>query len=363
MTTADDSVFMARALRLAMRGQYTAHPNPRVGCVLVRDGEIIGEGYHRVTGDAHAEVNALREADSAVGATAYVTLEPCAHQGRTPPCCTALIDAGISRAVVAMLDPNPAVSGRGIAALSGAGVDVNIGLMEDAAMSMNEGFVSRQTRRRPFVRAKIAASLDGAIAMASGESQWITGSAARADVQRLRAQSGAILTGIGTVLADDPALTVRDRVIEHGELQPLRVVLDSDLRMSGDAAMLTLPGKTLVVHANGGADATLDGAELVRIRGGDGRVDIDALLAVLAEREVNDMLVEAGPTVLGSLLENGVVDELIIYQAPHIMGSQTRTMAKTPGWTRLADRMALRIVDVRRVGSDLRLTLRPNRSG
>ena len=354
---------MARALQLAERGRYTAHPNPVVGCVLAAGDTIVGEGWHRRTGGAHAEVDALRAAgERARGATAYVTLEPCAHHGETPPCTTALIAAGVARVVAAITDPNPDVAGGGLQRLADAGIDVQSGLMESVAEKLNRGFFSRVTTGRPFVRLKLAASLDGAIAMTSGESRWISGEAARADVQRLRARSGAVLTGIGTVLADDPSLTVRAPEIDTGGLQPLRVVLDSRRRMPSGAAMLSLPGTTLVCCL-AGDDAGLReaGADVSVFPESDGRVDTDAVLRELADRGVNELLVESGPVLAGHLLENDRVDELVIYQAPHMMGSRTMNMLDTPSWSSLADRASLDITDVRRVGDDTRITAAPRR--
>ena len=353
---------MARALRLAERGRYSAHPNPMVGCVLARGDEVVGEGWHAKAGEPHAEVNALRDAgEQAQGATAYVTLEPCAHEGKTPPCTFALVGAGIARVVVAMEDPFPQVAGKGIAALKDAGIEVDTGLMDTVAQSINRGFVSRVTRGRPFVQLKLACSLDGAIAMANGASQWITGTEAREDVQRLRAQSGAILTGIGTVLADDPSLNVRSTNIETNELQPLRVVLDGKLRMPRSASMLALPGETVVCHS---ADADADdlrkaGATVESFKGKDNLVDAEAVLNYLGERDVNRVLVEAGPMLAGHLLQTKLVDELVIYQAPHIMGSETMRLANTPGWRSLADRLELETIDVRKIGADTRITARP----
>ena len=359
--SAAQSAFMARALRLASRGAYTAHPNPMVGCVLVRDGEIVGEGWHEAAGEAHAEINALEAAGAkARGATAYLTLEPCSHEGKTPPCAPALIEAGIGEVVIAMEDPFPAVSGNGSAALEAAGIPVRSGLMQDAAERLNAGFLSRVQRGRPFVRLKVASSLDGAIAMKSGESQWITGPEARADVQRLRARSGAILTGIGTVLADDPALNVRHDDLDTDGRQPIRAVLDSKLRMPLSAGMLAMPGTTVVYCTDdAGRQPLLDaGAHVVRVKREAGVLDVQQVLADLAGRDVNDVLVEAGPAVSGHLLSRRLADELVIYQAPHIMGSETRPMFGTPEWTRLADRLALDIVDLRRVGPDIRMTAR-----
>jgi diaminohydroxyphosphoribosylaminopyrimidine deaminase/5-amino-6-(5-phosphoribosylamino)uracil reductase len=356
-----DCAHMARALQLAARGAYTAHPNPMVGCVLVNDGAVVGEGWHQKAGEAHAEISALRAAgDKAKGAIAYVTLEPCAHTGKTPPCANALIDAGVARVVAAMQDPFREVSGRGLKILRQAGIATEVGLMQAAAESLNAGFISRVARGRPRVTLKIAASLDGAMAMSSGESQWITGPAARHDVQKLRAKSGAVLTGIGTVLADDPSLNVRAPEIDTQGLQPLRVVLDSRLRMPVTAGMLSLPGATLVC-CTGDHDATgLEdaGAEVRDFGAHDAVVNVFEVLAALSEREVNDVLVEAGPQLSGYLLEKDLVDELVIYQSPHIMGSNTRGMFHTPSWTALADRLALHITDVRRVGADTRITAR-----
>ena len=352
---------MARALRLAERGQYAAHPNPMVGCVLVRDEAIVGEGWHEAAGEAHAEVNALEAAgDSARGSTAYVTLEPCAHHGKTPPCVEALISAGVSNVVVALEDPFPEVAGRGIAALKKAGLGVRVGLMQSSAEQLLTGFLSRITRNRPFVRLKMASSLDGGIAMSNGESQWITGPEARADVQRLRARSGAVMTGIGTILADDPSLTVRDTTIDTRGKQPSRVILDNGLRMPLSAEMLALPGQTLIYCIDDEKREALiaAGAEVIKVGANAGLVDVSAVLRDLASREVNDVLVEAGPTLAGSLINAGLVDELVLYQAPHIMGSETMGMFDTPAWTELANRKSLDISDVRRVGADTRITAR-----
>ena len=360
--SAADCEYMARALRLARHGLYTAHPNPRVGCVLVRNDSIIGEGWHRKTGEAHAEVNALADTGGdASGATAYVTLEPCSHHGKTPPCSRALIDAGVAEVVVALVDPNPKVCGSGIAALEEAGIKVRSGLMSADASRLNEGFCSRVSRTRPLVRLKVAASLDGCTSMANGESQWITGKEARADVQRLRAASGAIMVGIGTVLADDPSLTVRDESIGNEGRQPLRVVLDSELRMPSSARMLGLPGDTVVFCQQDKERAALEraGAKVSVVAGSGEKLDLVAVLEQLAGLEINDLLVEAGQKLAGSLLMAGLVDELVIYQAPHIMGSETRGMFATPNWQELQQKLALNVIDVRQVGVDSRITLRP----
>ena len=357
-----DCEFMARALRLARNGMYSAHPNPRVGCVLVLDGKVVGEGWHRKTGEAHAEIVALQDAgESAEGATAYVTLEPCLHHGRTAPCTEALIDAKIAEVVVTMQDPFHQVDGGGLESLKESGIGVRIGLMKDEATQLNEGFISRVTRKRPFVRLKTAASLDGCTAMADGESQWITGPEARADVQRLRASSGAVLTGIGTVLADDPSLTVREETLVSEGMQPLRVILDNGLRMPLSARMLTSPGNTAVFCVDDSNRAALEdaGAAIYVVPKRNENTDLDAVLEKLAELEINDVLAEAGHTLAGSLLASGLADELVIYQSPHIMGSQTQRMFKTPAWRQMSQRMALDIVDVRRVGADTRITARP----
>ena len=362
--TAADYEYMSRALRLARRGVYTAHPNPRVGCVLVKGGNIIGEGWHRKTGKAHAEAAALQDAGAdAKGATAYVTLEPCSHQGKTPPCADALIAAGVVLVIAALVDPNARVSGSGHSALEDAGISVRTGLLQDEAASLNEGFLSRMQRGRPFVRMKIAASLDGRTAMANGESQWITGDAARDDVQRLRASSGAVMVGIGTVLADDPSLTVRRDDIDNDGMQPLRVVLDSHLKMPASARLLGLPGETAVFCADDDNRSALEaaGASIHVVAGRDDGVDLTAVLERLAELEINDMLVEAGPTLAGSMLASGLVDELVMYLAPHVMGSETRGMFTTPGWQNIDQRLNLEIVDIRRIGADLRITSRPHR--
>jgi len=363
MTTfsAFDCAHMARALKLAERGKYTARPNPKVGCVFVRNDSIVGEGWHQVAGEAHAEINALESAsDQADGATVYATLEPCAHHGKTPPCAEALIDARVARTVVAMQDPFDDVSGRGLEMLRSAGIDVQVGLMAAAAAALNEGYISRLTRGRPFVRLKIAASIDGAIAMDNGDSQWITGPEAREDVQRQRARSGAVMTGIGTVLADDPSLTVRSTELPAAITQPIRVVLDSHLRMPLSAAMLTLPGTTLLCYGGDPdpADLVAAGAEVFSSGRNHAQVDVVAVLEELARREVNDVLVEAGPELAGHLLEKRLVDELVIYQSPHIMGSATRRMFETPSLSKLSDRLRLDIVDVRRIGDDTRITAR-----
>ena len=335
--SADDHRHMARALQLAAEGLYTTEPNPRVGCVLVKDGAVVGEGFHAKAGEGHAEVNALAAAgEQARGATAYVTLEPCSHQGKTGPCCDALMKAGVVRVVSAMRDPNPLVSGRGHNRLEQAGVEVSFGLMQPQAEALNPGFISRMVRQRPYVRIKQAVSLDGRTAMASGESKWITGAEARGDVQRLRARSSVILTGIGTVLADDPAMTLRaeqlgldnaDSVVQR---QPLRVVLDSNLQIPLDAAILNQPGETLIVYSeadDGKVAALANKATLLQRDTGD----LAGLLDWLArERESNELLIEAGATLTGAFIAAGLVDELVLYQASTLLGSNARAAFELP---------------------------------
>lgn len=351
---------MARALRLAERGLFTTTPNPRVGCVLVKDGAVVGEGWHERAGEPHAEVHALRAAgEKARGATAYVTLEPCSHHGRTPPCAHALIDAGVARVVAALRDPNPLVAGGGIALLTLAGIRAEVGLLEAEARALNIGFISRMTRGRPWVRLKTASSLDGKTALLNGTSQWITGPAARADVHRLRARACAVLTGVGTVLADDPQLNVRE--VETTR-QPLRVVVDSRLRTPTDARILG-DGETVLVCAQADParrDALLAaGGHVLELPGPDGRVDIRALLEELGARGINELHAEAGATLNGALLRAGLVDEWVAYQAPVVLGHQARGLFELPALEDMAGRWGFRLTDARMLGPDLRLTLRP----
>ena len=366
MFSADDHRYMARALQLAERGLYTTDPNPRVGCVLVKDNTVVGEGWHERAGEGHAEVHALKNAgaEQAEGAVAYVTLEPCSHHGRTAPCCEALIDAGVSRVVVAMQDPNPQVAGQGIARLQQADIEVESGLMQAQAEAINPGFLMRMREGRPYVRCKLAMSLDGRTAMASGESQWITAEAARHDVHRLRARSSAIVTGIGTVEHDDPSMTVRlpDDEGQYGE-PALRVILDSQLRMSPKAKMLSQPGLTRVLTLNAEtpqAEALREaGAEVVDVTAKDGRIDLVAMLKQLADDDRNEVMLEAGATLSGAMLQAGLVDELVIYMAPILMGDGARGLLHLPGLEKMADRADLEIMDIRAVGRDWRITAKP----
>ena len=409
---------MARALRLAERGLYATQPNPRVGCVIARDGEVVGEGWHQRAGEPHAEVFALRAAGSrARGATAYVTLEPCAHYGRTPPCADALAEAGVARVVAACEDPNPKTAGGGLRRLREAGIEVQAGLMNDVARELNRGFLSRMERGRPWVRVKLAMSLDGRTALGSGASKWISGEAARADVQRWRARSSALLTGAGTARADDPRLTVRiplspDSFTVGGEgwgegagrdgatssrelnpsdeanpgsdaaghsadlrsgpltqpslpsfIPPLRVVLDAQLdALPADANLLDGSAPTLVLHAPDAKprDSRYARAELAAVPvDARGRFDLAEAMRLLATREINELQVEAGPSLCGALLDAGLVDELLLYLAPVLLGDLARPLLHLPPLAEMAARKSLHIVDQRRIGTDIRLLLRP----
>jgi diaminohydroxyphosphoribosylaminopyrimidine deaminase / 5-amino-6-(5-phosphoribosylamino)uracil reductase len=359
MFNAQDSVWMARALHLAERGLNTTSPNPRVGCVLVNNNDIVGEGWHERAGKPHAEVLALNAAGAtARGATAYVTLEPCGHHGRTPPCADALITAKIARVVVAVQDPNPKVAGKGIAKLQAAGIAVESGLMETAARELNIGFFARMMRGTPWVRSKIAMSQDGRTALANGVSKWITSEVARLDAQHWRARSCAVLTGINTVLADDARLNVRD--VETGR-QPLRVVLDSRLRMPLTARILT-GGNALIYTATHDAKKCValekSGATIRVLPDGKGQVDLSGMLGDLAERGCNEVLVEAGSTLNGAMLRAGLVDELLLYIAPQLLGDAARGMARLDDLTSLDQRINLKWQDMRQVGNDLRIVAR-----
>ena len=358
MTVGHDAFYMARALQLAKKGRYTTEPNPRVGCVLVRDGQVIGEGWHVKTGLGHAEVEALKNSPDANGATAYVTLEPCSHHGKTPPCCDALIKAGVSRVVAAMQDPNPLVSGRGLEKLKAAGVEVICGVLQEDAHTLNRGFIKRMTENRPFVRSKLAISLDGRTAMASGESQWITSAEARADVNRLRAESSALLTGINTVLADDPALNAR---VDWDVVHPVRVGVASALTMPVTARMAKLAGRSLILTCSQDEQKQhalqTAGFEVYRLASNNGRLDLPAVMAFLAQQQINEVLVEAGSVLNGALLAENLLDELVVYMAPCILGDQGRGLFTVPGLQAMTDKKVLKLLDVRQVGGDLRLTL------
>lgn len=363
MFTSADHQYMAQALRLAEQGLYTTAPNPRVGCVIVKDGLVIGEGAHLRAGEPHAEVMALRAAgghapDKIPGADVYVTLEPCSHHGRTPPCADTLINAGVKRVLAAMQDPNPQVAGSGLARLAASGIEVASGLMEAQARALNPGFISRMTRGLPYVRSKIAASLDGRTALANGVSQWITGAAARLDVQHWRARSCAIMTGVYTVLADDPNMNVRTLNIGR---QPLRVVVDSRLRIAPQANILK-GGNVLVAYAsdpdNKASALQQAGAELLLMPDASGRVHLKNLLQELARREINEILVEAGQGLNGALLEQNLIDEFLLYYAAVLMGGAAKGMFAMPALTQMSQRTQLEIMDLRQVGSDIRLRAR-----
>jgi diaminohydroxyphosphoribosylaminopyrimidine deaminase/5-amino-6-(5-phosphoribosylamino)uracil reductase len=364
MFSAADHAHMARALELAARGLFTTAPNPRVGCVVVRDGEVVGEGWHRRAGEPHAEVHAVRAAgERARGATVYVSLEPCSHHGRTPPCAEALVAAGVRRVVAAAEDPNPRVSGSGLARLRAAGIDTACGLLDQEARELNIGFVSRHTRGRPWLRVKTAASLDGRTALANGTSQWITSSAARQDGHRWRARSCAVMIGIGTLKADDPRLTVRE--VETTR-QPVRIVIDRDLELPLSARVLE-GGNVLVAAAREDA-AKL---RLIRQAGGEvlvlpdhtGKVDLARLMQELANREMNEILVESGNRLNGALLRAGLVDELVMYFAPQLLGDLARGMYALGELTALEQRVDLQVREVERIGPDLRVLARVGSTG
>ena len=375
--TAEDAQFMAQAIRLAERGMNSTHPNPRVGCVLVRDGAVVGEGWHEWAGGPHAEVLALRDAgDAARGATAYVSLEPCSHYGRTPPCVDGLVAAGVSRVIAAMTDPNPLVSGKGMEILAAADIETAVGLLEAEAKALNRGFCKRMATGMPWVTSKLAMSLDGRTALASGESRWITGPEARHDVHRLRARSSAILTGIGTVLADDPFLTARysqpplTDPLQKGEgiqgiaaeRQPARVVVDSHFRLHPAAKLIAQPGRTLVLgletEAREAEKLRDAGAEIHLLSAGlDERVDLNAVMELLGQLEFNEVIVEAGATLNGELLRDGLVDEWVVYLAPCVLGDRGRGLFHLPDLERMSDRYEMNLKDVRRVGQDVRMIL------
>ena len=364
-----DAAYMARALELARKGVYSTHPNPRVGCVIVRDGAIVGEGWHVRAGEPHAEVHALRQAgDKAKDATAYVTLEPCSHHGRTPPCADALVNAGVARVVAAMQDPNPDVAGRGLLRLMNAGIAVQSSVLESEARALNKGFLKRMEHGLPYVRVKLAMSLDGRTAMASGESQWITGPEARSAVQRLRAQSSVVLTGADTVLADNARLTVRpDELGLNAELTalaatrpPLRVLVDGRLRVPLDAPFFKAGNALVVTCAAASARERYhdEGHDMLALPSSGGHVDLRKLLVELAARGVNDVLVEAGPKLAGAFTRLGLVDEFQIFVAGKFMGSSARPLLDLP-LAQMSEALELKIVEMRAVGNDWRVIAIP----
>lgn len=356
-----DYAFMSHALHLAEKGLYSTMPNPRVGCVVTLNDQIVGEGWHERAGQAHAEINALNSAGAlARGATVYVTLEPCSHHGRTPPCAEALIQAGITRVVMAMEDPNPIVSGRGSAILKQAGIAVQTGLLQAEAHALNIGFVNRMVHKRPWIRLKIAASLDGRTALSNGVSQWITSNAARLDGHRWRARSCAILTGMGTVKADDPQLTVRQI---RADRQPKKVIVDSGLDIPINARLLQ-GGEVFIFAANTDDQEKINqlnqmGAEVIILPDAGGRVDLKRMLEKLAEFEINELLVEAGGGLNGALVNAGLVDEFIIFLAPHLLGDHAQGMLKLPELTQLGQKHSLDIQDLRMIGPDIRVIAKP----
>ncbi|MBA6411560.1 bifunctional diaminohydroxyphosphoribosylaminopyrimidine deaminase/5-amino-6-(5-phosphoribosylamino)uracil reductase RibD [Parahaliea sp. F7430] len=365
--TETDTRMMARALQVARLGRYSAMPNPHVGCVLLRDGQVIAEGFTQAAGGNHAEIQALQAAGDARGATAYVTLEPCSHYGKTGPCAEALIAAGVVRVVAAMEDPNPQVTGQGLARLRAAGIEVSSGLLQDEAEQLIAGFIARMRRGRGRVRAKLAMSLDGRSAMASGESQWITGPAARQDVQRLRASSCAIITGVGTVLADDCSLTVRaaelalpaDMAEQACARQPLRVVMDSRLQSPRTAKVLDSTAPSLLCHAESTeVPAALLDCDRLPLPRTDNGLDLQPLMAELNRRQCNEILVESGPRLAGAMLQAGLLDELLVYMAPTLMGSLAQPLLHLP-LNEMSEKVPLQIRDLRQIGQDLRFTLIP----
>ena len=362
-----DARYMARALELARRGRFTTTPNPNVGCVIVRDGTIVGEGWHQRAGEPHSEVHARRMAgEQARGATAYVTLEPCSHHGRTPPCCDALIAAGVSRVVAAMQDPNPQVAGRGLWRLQQAGIEVSHGLMMAEAEALNRGFLKRMRTGFPWIQLKLGASLDGRTAMASGESKWSTSAAARRDVQQFRAQSSAILTSSATVLADDPSLTVRvdelsdsvRRQLDTQTLrQPVRVVVDSQQRVTPQHRLIHQPGESWLMRTAPDDAAWPEGVTQIAVPPRGEQLDLVAMMMLLGQRQINSVWVEAGAGLAGALIQAGLVDELIVYIAPVLLGDAGRGLCTLPGLEALSAAPRLDFRDVRKVGDDLRLTL------
>ena len=365
--SAADYRYMARALQLAAKGRYSTHPNPRVGCVLVKNNRIIGEGFHRKAGEPHAERVALAHcSEDPAGATAYVTLEPCSHHGRTPPCADGLIEAGVARVVAAMQDPNPLVAGNGLKRLAGQGIEVQTGLLESAAMALNPGFIKLMQKGLPYVRCKLAASADGRTAMASGESVWITGSAARANVQRLRAEAAAVMTGSGTVVHDNPSMNVR---LTQNDLkldqdlpvrQPLRVILDSSLQTRAEQQILTLPGDSLIFtgHANLHRAADYPATRIIGLDRHHEGLNLRQALEKLADLGINEVLLESGARLAGGMLSAGLIDELIVFQAPHLMGDSARGLLHLPAIENMQQRIELVVSDCRYYGDDLRTIYR-----
>ena len=367
-TILNDQAFMAKALRLANKGLYTTRSNPRVGCVIVKNNSIIGQGFHAYPGEPHAEINALNDVkDSVEKATVYVTLEPCVHHGKTPPCSQALVDANVSRVVIAMLDPNPIVNGKGFQQLQTNNIKTTCNIMAAEAAALNKGFIKRCTNNRPYITVKSAISLDGKTALSSGESKWISSDASRKDVQKLRARSCAILTGIETVLSDDPSLSVR---LDKHELelrkeiqQPIRVVLDTQLRIPLNAKILQ-PANEVIIYTCSNNSEKLSALkslniEVVQKQRHNNGISMKNIMADLASREINEVLVEAGSTLVGSLLEEKLVDEMIVYMAPHIMGNASSGLADIPNIKTMQDRIQLEMQEFRKIDQDIKMIFNP----
>ena len=364
----NDHAYMAQALRLASKGMYTTRSNPRVGCVIVKQGEVIGQGFHVAPGQAHAEINALGSCiNGAEDATVYVTLEPCSHQGKTPPCIDALLNAKISKVVSAMRDPNPLVNGKGLEFLSSNGVKTACNILEHQAHELNKGFVKRMVNGRPYVTVKSAISLDGKTALQSGESKWISSEESRIDVQKLRARSCAIMTGIGTVLVDDPNLTVRlnqkELGIDENFQQPKRIIIDTQLRIPVEAKILKTPEDVIIYTATSDNEKcerlVQRDITVVQVSKSNSKVDLTAVMKDLADREINELFVEAGSSLLGKLVEEELVDEMILFIAPHMLGDASRGLINSKPIKTMQDRINFEIDQVRRIGKDLKLILKP----
>jgi len=367
--SSDDYRYMAKAIKLAKRGHFTTHPNPRVGCVLVKDNKIIGEGYHRKAGDPHAERMALAQVknpNDTQGSTAYVTLEPCCHHGKTPPCTDALIKAGIGQVIIAMQDPNPLVAGNGIKLLESKNIKVKSGLLESQARGLNKGFIKLMQQKLPFVRCKLACSLDGRSAMASGESVWISSEQSRHDVQFLRAESAAVMTGVGTILTDDPSMNVRlsvDELSIESDLevrQPLRVIVDTDLKTPSAAKILKLSGQVIIFCAPHAVSKVsqydVSKVTVIPVDVVDGKLDLKQILFKLGEKQIGEILLETGAILAGNMLSKGLIDEIIVYQAPHLMGDSAKGLFYLPNIQQMSDRVSLELLDVRQIGNDIRFT-------
>jgi diaminohydroxyphosphoribosylaminopyrimidine deaminase / 5-amino-6-(5-phosphoribosylamino)uracil reductase len=358
--SASDTTLMQRCIALAKKGKYTASPNPMVGCVIIKNEEIVGEGWHEIPGQAHAEIAAFEKAgDKARGADLYVSLEPCCHQGKTGPCCDAVIAAGIAKVVFGMLDPNPLVAGKGVEKIKAAGIEVVGPVLEDQCAEINPGYIKRVSLGLPYVRCKLAMSLDGRTAMANGESKWITGAEARADVQKLRACSDALLTGVGTIVADDPSLNVRLEGIDYAE--PLRVIVDSQLRTPAQAKTLTLAGEVILASAVDNSSWAYNNSD-VKVKtfpNQEAQVDLKALMQYLAqEKQCNEVLLESGSVLAGAMLEAGLVDEVITYVAPDLMGSAAKPLFELSGLEHMKDKIGLEFISVEMLGKDCKMRSR-----